>query len=220
MKVSRLFLMILLIFVLLICIFGSPIFLAAGTLRFLNGWLFLGIFSLCSILISAINPELTEKRIKGTEDEKTQTIVKILLTLCALAILIISGLDFRYKWSNIQIPIVIVFSLIMICGFIILSIVMKENSFATRVVEIQKDQKIIDTGTYSIVRHPMYLAFTIIFISSSIVLGSLYSIIPAMVIPFLLTFRINNEEQLLRKGLIGYESYMKKVKYKLIPFIW
>ena len=105
-------------------------------------------------------------------------------------------------------------------AFVILSIVVKENSFASRVVEIQEDQKIIDTGIYSIVRHPMYLAFTIIFTVSPIVLGSLYSLIPALCIPFLLAFRIRNEEEVLRNGFVGYDTYTKKVKYRLIPLIW
>jgi protein-S-isoprenylcysteine O-methyltransferase Ste14 len=105
-------------------------------------------------------------------------------------------------------------------GFVLLFRTMKDNSYASRVVEIQKDQNLIDSGTYSIVRHPMYLAFSIIFCVSPLVLGSLYSLLPALCIPVLLTFRIRNEEKVLRNGLAGYELYMKKVKYRLVPFIW
>jgi protein-S-isoprenylcysteine O-methyltransferase Ste14 len=220
MKGLRIFLMGLLITIPLIIIFGLPIFLTAGTLDYWNGWLFLGIFATSSAFISILIPKLSEKRIKGMEKEKTQLAVKSLLTLCALAILIISGLNYRYQWSTMPSVIVIVSALIMTGAFILIFMVMKENRFASRVVEIQEDQKIIDTGIYSIVRHPMYLSFTIIFLMSPLVLGSLFSLIPALGIPFLLTFRIRGEEEVLRGGLVGYDKYMEKVKFRLIPFVW
>ena len=201
-------------------IFGLPLFLAAGSLSFWNGWIFLAVFVICSTIISAINPELTTKRATGAEKEIPQEIIKLLLTLCACAIPLVSGLDYRNNWSSVPTTVVAVFSLIMIGAFVLLSIVLKENRFALRVVEIQKDQKIIDTGTYSVVRHPMYLAFTVIFSVSPLVLGSLYSLIPAICIPFLLAFRIRKEEEVLRNGLVGYDHYIKKVRYRLIPFVW
>jgi protein-S-isoprenylcysteine O-methyltransferase Ste14 len=134
--------------------------------------------------------------------------------------LITAGLNFRYAWSAVPVPVVVVSALVMIGAFILLSVVMRENHFATRVVEIQENQRIIDTGTYSIVRHPMYLAFTLLFMASPIVLGSWYSLIPALGIPFLLTFRIRDEEKVLRNGLVGYDLYMQKVIFRLIPFLW
>jgi protein-S-isoprenylcysteine O-methyltransferase Ste14 len=207
-----------------IILFGPPLFLTAGTLRFWNGWLFIGVFAICSVsilfLISLTNPKLAQKRVKGMEKEKPQRIVMSLLTLCALAMLAVSGFDYKYQWSRVPTQLVIVSALIMTSTFVMLYINMKENSYASRVVEIQEDQKIIDTGTYSIVRHPMYLAFSIMFCVSPIVLGSFYSLIPAICIPFLLTFRIRNEEKVLRNGLVEYETYTKKVKYRLVPFIW
>lgn len=115
---------------------------------------------------------------------------------------------------------VIVGAVLMSVGFLGVFLVMKQNSYASRVVEIQTNQKLIDTGMYSVVRHPMYLAFSVLFCVSPLVLGSLWSLIPAFCIPFLLSFRIRNEEEVLIKGLKGYKKYMKKVKFRLIPYVW
>jgi protein-S-isoprenylcysteine O-methyltransferase Ste14 len=115
---------------------------------------------------------------------------------------------------------VIVAAVVMSGAFGILSMVVKQNRYATRVVEIQDEQKIIDTGIYSLVRHPMYMAFTFLFMVSPLVLGSLYSLLPALCFPFLMAFRIKKEEEVLCAGLAGYDLYRKKVKYRLIPFIW
>jgi protein-S-isoprenylcysteine O-methyltransferase Ste14 len=107
-----------------------------------------------------------------------------------------------------------------VLGAVMLFIVMKQNTFGSRAVEIQENQRVIDTGLYSVVRHPMYLAFSIIFCFSPLVLGSLYALIPTVLMPWLIALRIRNEEQLLRNGLEGYESYIKKVRFRLIPYVW
>ena len=204
--------------------FGLPIFLPAGSLRFLNAWLFLGLvfifFLFISVYFALKNPVYLNKRLKYEEKEGPQKVIKYLLTLSALTMLVVSGFDYRFHWSAVPTLIVIIFTLVIIGGFIMLFIVMKQNSFASRVVEIQENQELIDTGLYSIVRHPMYLSFIIIFCFSPLVLGSFYSLIPVAFIPFLLTFRISNEEKVLMNGLKGFDLYMKKVKYRLIPFLW
>lgn len=164
--------------------------------------------------------KFAQSRLQGDEKEKTQKIVMPLLVLSALLSFVIAGLDFRFQWSRVSFPVIILFSVFVLSGYIFLFIVMKQNSFSSRVIEIQVEQKVIETGAYSIVRHPMYLAFSIIFVIAPITLGSLYAVIPGCVIPLLLTFRINNEEEVLKKGLIGYDDYMKKVKYRLIPYVW
>jgi protein-S-isoprenylcysteine O-methyltransferase Ste14 len=207
-----------------IILFGIPLFLSAGTFWFLNAWIFLGIFSIsfAAILVylSFTNPEYAMNRMKGEESEAVQKVVMTLLILSALLILIVAGLDFRFKWSVVPFYVEIIASVIMAMTFILLFFVMKQNSYASRVIEIQENQKVISTGAYSLVRHPMYSVFALMFLAAPFVLGSWLAIIPALAIPFLLTFRIINEEEVLKKGLEGYSDYMKKTRYRLIPFVW
>jgi len=210
--------------ILVVIFFGLPAFMGAGTLRYWNVWLFIGIFDGCflSIILYFIakNPQLVRSRLKGEETEKPQRIVMTLLVLCALIMFAVAGLDFRYYWSKVPIFLVAIFCCIMVGGFIILFLVMKQNSYTSRVVEIQEDQVLITTGFYAVVRHPMYLGFSLIFCFAPIVLGSWFAFIPAACIPFLLTFRIKNEEEVLQKGLEGYKEYMEKVRWRLIPCVW
>lgn len=203
---------------------GILIFVPAGTLKYFNGWLFIAgllvpmTFTLIYLLIR--DPELLEKRIKIKETENAQKkYIKLSILLFVIAY-IIPGLDFRFKWSGVPMWLVMFSLLIMICGYIGFMIVMLQNRYASRVIEIQNEQKLIDTGLYSFVRHPMYLSATILYIASSIVLGSYYALIPMLLLPFLLAYRIKNEEKVLLKGLPGYDEYMKRVKYRMIPFIW
>lgn len=206
-------------------IFVSVIlFLPAGSLKFWNAWLFLSalfipmLFVLIYLIIK--DPELLKKRIKTKEKEKTQKIYLVLSMITIIVTFIVPGLDFKYHWSQLPDWLVVVATVIMILGYYMFFMVMKQNSYASRVIEIQKGQKVIDSGLYSIVRHPMYLAATILFCSVPIILGSLYGTIPVIFIPFLLIIRIQNEEKVLKENLKGYSEYMKKVRYKLIPLIW
>ena len=203
---------------------GVLLFIPAGTIKFLNGWLFIGgillpmTFTLIYFYIK--DPELLEKRINMKEREDAQKkYLKLSLILFVVAY-IIPGLDFRFHWSDVPMWLVLVALVIMICGYIMFIVVMMQNRYASRVIEIQLEQKLIDTGLYSVVRHPMYLAATLLYVASTLVLGSYYALIPMLFLPFLLALRINNEEKVLLKGLPGYEAYMKKVKYRMIPFIW
>ncbi len=204
--------------------FGVPLFLTAGTLEFWNAWLFIVTFAISVFLeftyLAIKDPSLFEKRMKTTEKEASQNIYKILLTFVFIVTLLVSGLDYRYRWSTVPIAVVIIFTMVMISGLIMLFIAMKQNSFASRVIEIQEGQKLMDTGLYSVVRHPMYLAFSIIFCFSPLVLGSFYALIPALFIPFLISLRIRNEEKILQEGLEGYNLYKQKVRYRLIPYVW
>jgi protein-S-isoprenylcysteine O-methyltransferase Ste14 len=175
-------------------------------------------FTLIYLLIK--DPELLEKRIKIKEKENAQKkYIKLSILLFVIAY-IIPGLDFRFKWSSVPMWLVMVSLLIMICGYIGFIIVMLQNRYASRVIEIQNEQKLIDTGLYSFVRHPMYLSAIILYVASALVLGSYYTLIPMLLLPFLLAYRIKNEEKVLIKGLPGYEEYTKRVKYRMIPFIW
>ncbi len=204
----------------IIFLFGVPLFLAAGSLDYWNGLLFLGIFSLGFFGLSMANPELTQKRSRAEEGDLSQSAAKALMTLFAAAVPIVSGMDYRCRWSAEPVVLVILSALVMAGGFFLLDSVMKENRFASSAVEIQNGQTVIDTGPYSVVRHPMYLGFTLVFISSPLVLGSFFALIPAAGIPLLLILRIRREEKVMRDGFAAYESYVKKVKYRLIPFIW
>jgi len=177
---------------------GLLIFLPAGTLKFLNGWLYIaGIFVPMVITLFYLlmhDPELLEKRIKMKEKENAQKIyIKLSLLLFVIAY-IIPGLDYRFNWSNVPMWLVLVSLVIMIGGYIMFITVMLQNRYASRVIEIQDKQKLIDTGLYAIVCHPMYLSATILYFASTMVLGSYYTLIPMILLPFLLVFRIKNEE--------------------------
>ncbi len=203
-----------------IFLFGVPLFLAAGSMDYWNGLLFLGILSLGFFGLSMANPELTQKRSRGKERDWSQSAAKALMTLFAAAVPIVSGMDYRCRWSAEPVVLVIFSALVMVGGFFLLDSVMKKNRFASSAVEVQNGQMVVVTGPYSVVRHPMYLGFTLIFISSPLVLGSFYALIPAAGIPLLLILRIRREEAVLRGGFADYETYAQKVKYRLIPFIW
>jgi len=204
--------------------FGLPLFLSAGTFRFWNAWLFLALFEVPFLVIliylALKNPTLAEKRLQGNEPEKSQKLIMALLIASAIIMLVVSGLDHREKWSSVPIVVIVISSILVVGGFTLLFFVIKENSYASRVVEIQQDQKLIDAGLYGVVRHPMYLAFLVIFLFAAVVLGSWHALIPAFCIPILVTFRIRDEEKQLLAGLKGYDEYIRKVRFRLIPFIW
>jgi protein-S-isoprenylcysteine O-methyltransferase Ste14 len=211
-------------FILSVLILGCFLFIPAGTFKYLNGWIFLGvifipmIFTLIILLIK--DPELLEKRFKTKEKEKEQKLIQKLGIIPIAIGFLLPGFDFRYNWSNVPLWLVILAAVILVVGYILFTIVMRQNSYASRVIEIQQGQKVIDNGLYSVIRHPMYLAGNIIILASPFVLGSYFALIPMVFYPVLIIFRIKNEEQVLRKELNGYEEYLKKVKYKLIPLIW
>jgi protein-S-isoprenylcysteine O-methyltransferase Ste14 len=166
------------------------------------------------------DPSLLEKRINTSEKEKEQkSYVKLSLVWFIISF-VLPGLDFRYGWSSVPLWLVLMSVVVMQFGYTLFILVMKQNSYASRVIEIQEKQKLIDTGLYAIVRHPLYLTASIIYISSPLILGSFYALIPIAFLPLMLAYRIINEEKILIDGLEGYKEYMKKVKYRLIPFVW
>ena len=205
----------------LVCLLIFP---AAGTLQFPNGWLFIGLLFIPMLLMGTVMffkaPELLKKRLNSKEKEITQKKVISMSLLVFLAGFITAGLDFRFGWSNISTPITVTASAILIMSYAMYAEVMRENAYLSRTVEVQEDQKVIDTGLYGIIRHPMYTATSLLFLSIPVVLGSWYALILFAIFPALLIARIKNEEEILEKGLSGYSDYKKKVKYRLIPFIW
>lgn len=165
-------------------------------------------------------PELLEKRLNSKEKENEQKQVVALSFLLFVGGFVVSALDFRFRWSNLPLGIVIAAAVILLISYGLYAEVMRENAYLSRTVEIQENQKVIDTGLYGIVRHPMYFATTLLFLSFPIVLGSLVGFVIFLFYPIVLVKRIKNEEMILENGLPGYKEYKQRVKYRLFPFIW
>ena len=203
---------------------GALIFISAGTLRFWNGWLFIGTFTVALLSFGAYlyihNKAFLQKRLMSKEKEKAQGAYNVLSSLGLLGVFVVSGLDYRFEWSKISWAVVFVALIIVLVGYAISVIAMIQNEFASRIIEVQKDQKVIDTGIYAMIRHPMYISSLVMFTATPVVLGSFYGMIP-MVLYFIgIILRIRNEEDVLGKGLPGYKEYMNQVKYRLVPFVW
>ena len=189
-----------------------------GLLLFI-GLLFIPMFILGVVLLIKA-PDLLEKRLNDKEKEDDQKLVVALSLLMFLAGFILSAMDFRFGWSNMPLAVVIMAAVILLISYGLYAEVMRENQYLSRTVEVFEDQKVVDTGMYGIVRHPMYMTTVLLFLSIPLVLGSWIGFVIFMVYPFLLVKRIKNEEKVLEEGLPGYSEYKKKVKYRMIPFIW
>ena len=211
-------------FLLGILLVGVILFLPAGTLNYPNAWLFMGLLfvpMLCLGIVLFIKaPDLLAKRLNHKEQEKTQRGVVAVSGLLFLIGFVVSVLDFRFGWSHVPVWGVIIASVLFLAGYGMYGEVMRENAYLSRTIEVQEDQKVIDTGLYGVVRHPMYLATLLMFLPFPIILGSLWGFIPFALYPVVIVIRILNEEQVLTQGLAGYAAYKEKVKYRLLPFIW
>ncbi len=211
-------------FLLGVVLVGLLIFLPAGTLSFFNGCLFMGILFLpmffAGIVMMFKNPELLRKRLDAKEKESEQSLVVKLSGLMFLAGFIVAGLGFRFDWYILPKGISIGASIVFLFAYVLYAEVLRENTYLSRTIKVEENQKVIDTGLYSVVRHPMYSVTLLLFLSIPLVLGSVFSFIIFLVYPFIIAKRIKNEEQLLEKELNGYKEYKQKVKYRLIPFIW
>lgn len=211
-------------FIMGVFMFGTLLFLPARTFNYWNAWLLMGLLFIPMIIVALVlwikAPNLLEKRLNGKEKEKEQKHVIILTLVIFILGFIVASLDFRFAWSNMPVWVIILASLILLIAYGLYAEVMRENAYLSRNVEIQENQKVVDTGLYSIIRHPMYFATTLLFLSFPIVLGSWISFGIFLFIPFVLAKRIRNEEIILEEGLNGYKEYKQKVKYKMIPFIW
>ena len=203
---------------------GGLLFIPAGSLNYWNAWLFMGLLFIpmfvAGIILMIKNPSLLIKRLDVKEKENEQKKVIMLSGLMFLSGFIVAGLNYRFSWNIISNNIVIIASIIFILSYILYAEVLRENTYLSRTVEVQENQKVIDTGLYSIVRHPMYTVTLLLFLSMPLILGSLFSLIIFFMYPFIIIKRIKNEEMVLEKELKGYKEYKNKVKYRLIPFIW
>ena len=211
-------------FVLGAVIIGLLIFVPANTINYWNGWLFMGILFIpmfiAGIVMMIKSPELLRKRLNAKEKENEQKHVVALSGLMFFAGFIIAGLNYRYSWIMIPNYVVIISSIIFIISYILYAEVLRENAYLSRTIEVQENQKVVDTGLYGIVRHPMYATTILLFLSMPLVLGSIISFVIFLIYPFIISKRIKNEEEVLEKELVGYAEYKKKVKYKVMPFIW
>ncbi len=207
-----------------IVLVGVLIFLPAGSFLYFNGWLLMGILFIpmfvAGIVMMFKNPDLLRKRLDAKEEQKEQSIVIKLSGLMFLTGFIVAGLGFRFDWFILSKGVSICAAVVFILAYVLYAEVLRENTYLSRTIEVQENQKVIDTGLYGIVRHPMYSVTLLLFLSMPLVLGSIYSFLIFLVYPFIIAKRIKNEEDFLEKELPGYREYKQKVKYRLIPFIW
>lgn len=203
---------------------GALVFLPAGTLSYTGGIIFMCVLFvpmfLAGIVMMIKSPSLLEKRLNAKEKEKEQSIVIKLSGLMFLLGFVLAGLDFRFGWTRMPIGVTVVATVVFVIAYILYAEVLRENAYLSRTIEVQQGQKVVDTGLYGIVRHPMYAVTLALFLSMPLILGSLVSFVIFLAYPFIIAARIKNEEKVLTEGLEGYAEYKNKVKYRLIPFIW
>ena len=207
-----------------VIIVSCLLFIPANSFEYWNGWLFIGLLfipmSLVGIVLMIRNPELLRKRLNAKEKENEQKCVLVFSVLMFIAGFIIAGLNYRYKWIEIPNIVVIISSILFIIAYILYAEVLRENTYLSRTIEVQENQKVIDTGLYGYVRHPMYAVTILLFLTIPLVLGSTISFLIFLIYPIIISKRIKNEEEVLEKDLKGYTEYKKKVKYRIIPFVW
>lgn len=200
------------------------VFIPAGSFKFVNGWLFIGLLFIQMLIVGIVllikSPSLLEKRLNAKETQSEQKSVVALSGIMFLSGFIIAGLNYRFDWISLPKWVVALGAVVFLLSYIAYAEVLRENEYLSRTIEIQENQKVIDTGLYGVVRHPMYASTVLMFVSIPIVLGSLISFFIFLIYPFILAKRIKNKELILEDGLEGYAEYKKKVKYRLIPFIW
>lgn len=203
---------------------GVLIFVPAGSLRFWQGWLLMGILFvpmfIAGLVMLARNPNLLRKRLNAKEEEKEQKTVVALSGLLFIAAFVVAGLNWRFQWIVLPDWAVWTAAAVFLACYLLYAEVLRENTYLSRTIEVQENQKVVDTGLYGIVRHPMYMATTLLFLAMPLVLASPISFLILLLYIPLIAKRIKNEESVLEEGLEGYKEYKTKVRYRMIPFIW
>ncbi len=212
---------VLILYPVFICVF---FFLPAGSFRFWEAWiysvvLFIPMF-ITLFYLSINDPALLERRLRLKEKEEKQKIIVRFFRMPLILCFLIPGFDYRFNWSDVPPVLVIIANILVFLGYLWVFLVFRENSYTSRIVEVEKEQKVISTGPYSVVRHPMYLGMSIMFLFTPLALGSWWALAGFIFVPFILIFRILDEERVLIKDLPGYHEYCQKRRYRLIPFIW
>ena len=200
------------------------LFLPAGTVDYPGGWLLMGILFipmfLAGLVMMAWNPNLLRSRLNAKETEREQDLVVKLSGLMFLAGFLLAGLDFRFGWSNLPFAVNCIGAALFLLAYALYAEVLRENTWLSRTIEVQDGQTVVSTGLYGIVRHPMYAVTLLLFLSMPIVLGSIPAFLVFLCYPLIIAKRIRNEEEVLTRELPGYEEYLQKVRWRLIPYIW
>lgn len=203
---------------------GLLLFLPAGSLSYINGWIFIGLLFIPILILGIVmffkSPELLKKRLDAKEKENTQKGVVIISAFLFLIGFTVAGLDFRFGWSYVPDVIVIIAAVVLLVSYLLYAEVVRENAYLSRTIEIQENQRVVDNGLYGIVRHPMYAVTIWLFLAIPVILCSWWSLLCFLPYIAVIIVRIKNEEKVLKENLAGYSEYMKKVKYRLFPFIW
>lgn len=203
---------------------GLLIFLPAGTLAYPHGWLLTGLLFVPMLIAGFVmlfkSPDFLKKRLDAKEKQATQKGVLAFSGLMFIAGFVLAGLDFRFGWSDMPQWMVITASVLFLAAYALYAEVMRENAYLSRTIKVEQGQKVVDTGLYGIVRHPMYMATVLLFLMIPLVLGSWYSLIAFAFYPAIIIVRLKDEEDLLTRELPGYDAYKEKVKYRILPFIW
>lgn len=203
---------------------GLLIFLPAGTLAFAEGWLLIGLLFgpmlIAGFVMLFKSPQFLSKRLDAKEKQGTQKGVLAFSGLMFIGGFVVAGLDHRFDWSRMPLWVTVAASVLFLLSYALYAEVMRENAYLSRTVKVEQGQKVVDTGLYGIVRHPMYMATILLFLMIPVVLGSWYALIVFAFYPAIIIVRLRAEEELLTRELPGYEAYKKKVKYRILPFIW
>ena len=203
---------------------GVLLFLPAGTLHYWNAWLFVAILFVPMFFLGIVmlfkSPKLLERRLDAKEKVNEQKWVVALSGIMFIAAFVVAGLNFRYSWNSLPDYVIWSGTVIFLLSYLMYAEVMRENAFLSRTIEIQENQKVIATGLYGVVRHPMYSATLLMFLSIPLILGSIISFAIMLAYIPIIAVRMNNEEKVLEEGLKGYREYKQKVRYKVIPFVW
>ena len=203
---------------------GLLIFIPAGTLAYAYGWLLMGLLFVPMLIAGFVmyfsSPAFLAKRLDAKEKQAAQKGVVALSGLMFIAGFVVAGLDFRFGWSQMPLPVTIAASVLFLIAYALYAEVMRENAYLSRTIKVEEGQKVVDTGLYGIVRHPMYMVTVLLFLMMPIVLGSWYALIVFAFYPAIIIVRLKDEEALLTRELPGYAAYKQKVKYRLLPFVW
>ena len=207
-----------------VLIVGTLLFVPANSFNYPNAWLFMGLLFIPMFIVGIIlmikNPKLLERRLNAKEKENEQKQVLLVSGLMFAIGFVLAGLNYRYEWTKLPDVVVIISSVLFVISYAMYGEVLRENSYLSRTIKVEENQKLVGSGLYGVVRHPMYTATILMFLSIPLILGSLISFSVFLIYPILIVKRIKNEENVLEKDLKGYIEYKKKVKYKLIPFVW